>query len=134
MIGDCVEVNAVYLIIDNSVDSVIEVYYWLNNKWQKEDFSADIAGKLVGCIQSVLDKLELDKKAVQGIGMVIGKGRFTSTRIVVTMANIFAYAWGIPVHAFLALTLTDDTVEQFRTKKRGEYVTPIYSSEPRIGV
>ncbi|OGH69472.1 MAG: hypothetical protein A2754_03785 [Candidatus Magasanikbacteria bacterium RIFCSPHIGHO2_01_FULL_47_8] len=91
-----------YIAIDNSdLDKVI-LYYQDQDKeaWQKREFA-----RSVGSLLEIIDKLvkEFDGK-VKGLAVVLGKGRFTATRVATTAANTLGFAWQIPVVGVVAET------------------------------
>jgi tRNA A37 threonylcarbamoyladenosine modification protein TsaB len=72
---------------------------------------------------------------ISGIGVVLGTGSFTATRIAVVTANILAYSCSIPVAGITPAQFADvrSAIEQVKQATVGDYVVASYSAEPRIG-
>ncbi len=123
-----------YLLVDNSADEKVIFVYTDGAKWKKIEF---------GCLQnsrvfllSLLDKLLKKTKHklsdIDGIAVVVGKGKFTATRIAVTMANTLAYALKIPVIGVIDESKTG-LLKKIKIAKPGIYVSAKYSAEATIG-
>ena len=120
-----------YTAIDNSdLDKVI-LYYQDQDKeaWQKREFA-----RSVGSLLEIIDKLvkEFDGK-VKGLAVVLGKGRFTATRVATTAANTLGFAWQIPVVGVVAETHWEEVAQLIKKTPVGHYIIPAYSSAARIG-
>ncbi|MBU0546362.1 hypothetical protein KKA13_03860 [Patescibacteria group bacterium] len=121
-----------YLIIDNSIDDKISLHYSLNTKWVQRDFAVDEGMNILSSLQQVLDEEGEDLADLNGLGAVVGIGRFTATRVAVTAGNTLAYALKIPI-----IGITNIDYEDFSRKLKdvpiGQYVSAKYSGEANIG-
>lgn len=120
-----------YIIIENSFDDKIVLHYRLNTKWVQREFISDNRGVLL----AINELLEFEKKKpadLSGIGIVLGIGRFTGTRIAVTVANTLAYAFSIPVVG-LAKIDYPEFERMISEAPVGQYVSAKYSGEANIG-
>lgn len=90
--------------------------------------------ELLSCVDDFLQEKKLDKKAVQGIMVVVGAGGFTSTRIATTIANSFGYVLQIPLLA-IAKEQADEAqslIPRLLNQPKGQYISATYSGEPNI--
>jgi len=121
-----------YLIIDNSTDGKVTLHYTLNTKWVQRDFLFGLAGNALAAIDEILSAEKKTLSDLKGIGVVVGLGRFTSTRVAVTVANTLAYAMKIPVAGVTKIDYQDfDSIIQ--QTPVGQYVSAKYSGEAHIG-
>lgn len=119
-----------YLLIDNSLDDKIIVHDCLDTVWAQHDFNRDEQGLLVIVNELLLD--EGKKLAdLRGLAVVVGKGKFTATRIAVTLVNTLAYALKIPV---LAVDDWSENIQKdIQASPIGQYVSAQYSAPANIG-
>ena len=121
-----------YILIDNTSDGEVIFLSALDTKLVQDRFVMDKAGGLLASLEQWLRKIGKTKSDIHGLGVVIGKGRFTLTRVAVTMANTLAFAFGAPV-----VGLSDSNYEVFMDKIKqipvGQYVSAKYSGEANIG-
>ena len=90
--------------------------------------------ELLRCIDDFLQEKKLDKKAVQGVLVVVQAGGFTSTRIGTTIANTFGYVLQIPLLA-IKKEQTDgiqELIPLLLAQPKGQYISATYSGEPNI--
>lgn len=120
-----------FLLIDNSSDGAINFY------WREKNKIIAVKNKnsrrpLLAVLESSLKKRKKKISDLKGVAVVIGLGRFTATRIAVTVANILGLALRIPVAAVNRVDL--ERAEKLLRKKRvNVYVSAKYSGEARIG-
>lgn len=136
-----------FLIVDNSDEDEITFSFWLNNKFAqrtinlqrrvsmdatRHDFVKSKNFGVLVCLEKLLSALKLELNDIKYLGIVVGIGRFTASRLGVTAVNTLAYSLKIPVIALPknfdpanALTLAKSAVA-------GKYVVPTYSAEARI--
>ena len=117
-----------YLLIDNSEDKEIVFYLSLNNKIVQQRFEFNdksLSELLADCLFGA----GLTKDDIDGLAVVVGKGKFTATRLVVTFANTLAYALSVPV---VAADPTDDWAGKIAAQPVGVYVSAKYSGEAHI--
>ncbi|HLC70139.1 MAG TPA: hypothetical protein VJH75_03815 [Patescibacteria group bacterium] len=120
-----------YLGIDNSVDGKAIFYKWQNDQFTVEEKIINESGDLLFALQSVLHKENLNLGDLQGLAVLVGAGKFTGTRVAVTVANTLAYALNIPVVG--VGELKENTLERIKQQTSGIYVSATYSGEPNIG-
>lgn len=120
-----------YLYIDNSKDENIEISYSLNTTWVQQTFSS---GEfiLLQAIEKVLADQNMKSADLKGLAVVVGKGRFTATRVAATVANTLAYALKIPVLA--VNEMTSDLLDKLKSATPGIYISAQYSGEANIGI
>lgn len=118
------------LIIDNSDEKKIFFYLKYGGRWLVEKITVS-KKPLLEILGQTLKKRKKDFHDLSGIGVVVGKGRFTATRVAATVANALAYGLNIPV---IALTEADTAMAEklFKKAKKGVYISATYSAEPRI--
>lgn len=120
-----------YILIDNTNDKEVVFFGVLNTEIVQENFVIE-PGSLLVDLEKWLKNIDKTKTEIEGLGVVIGKGRFTNTRVAVTVANTLAFALGVPV-----VGLSDDNIDAFMDKVKntpvGQYVSAKYSGEAHIG-
>ncbi len=139
-----------FLVIDNSEEhpstrsavaarcgaSKIIFYFWLNNKCVQRIFKSSHHTSIGACLEKFLISRKLSLKNIKCLGVVMGAGRFTATRLAVTFANTLAFCLKIPVigltENFLA-NPPDFWLKKAKIAKAGKYVIASYSGEARIG-
>jgi len=121
-----------YILIDNTNDKEIVFFGVLNTKIVQDNFVIEQAGSLLVSLEKWLEDIGQTKAEIEGLGVVVGKGRFTNTRVAVTVANTLSFALGVPV-----VGLSDADVDVFVDKVKntpvGQYVSAKYSGEAHIG-
>ncbi len=120
-----------FLLIDNSNDEYLRVVIKLGDKIIVENVAIDGSTGLLDNIDQLLRKNRLTLNELKGVAVVVGQGRFTLTRVAVTLANILAYALHIPVVG--ALNIKDDWLKKLTIQLSGQYLSARYSAEPNIG-
>lgn len=119
------------VLIDNSGDGEIVFFLREKNIWRREVKRTAGNVSLLENFEQVLSKHKKSVQAVSGIAVVVGLGRFTATRIAVTVANALGYALKIPV---VAVTSADPALAQKKLAKTkpGLYISAKYSAEAHI--
>jgi len=120
-----------YLGIDNSSDGKAIFYKWKDNRFSIEEKPLNESGDLLLGLQLVLKKENLSLNDLQGLAVRVGVGKFTSTRVAVTVVNTLAYALKIPVVG--VKEFMENTVAEIKRQTPGIYVSAAYSGEPNIG-
>ncbi|MFA6485815.1 MAG: hypothetical protein WCT40_00385 [Candidatus Magasanikbacteria bacterium] len=114
------------LLLDNSSNDTI---VWMPENGEWFEFGQKL-GVLAG-LEALLKKKNVKLADVSGLAVVVGRGRFTSTRIAATVANTLAYALQIPIVA------VNDSREKWLDKLSvqpvGQYISAQYSAEANIG-
>ena len=96
-------------------------------------YKKDAENGIIFCLDKLLKKKKLKLSDIEGIAVVTGVGRFTSSRISATTANTLAYALKIPVVSVEKGENIEKAVEKIKKAKVGTYVIPKYSGEANIG-
>lgn len=120
-----------YVLLDPSMGATFYVVH--SGKWESYHYPVERSGKLLPAFIDVLGKTDLAVDAINGFGVLVGKGTFTSTRVAVTLANTLAYARGIPVATFIDLPTPDAVAALFKASENSHYIQATYSGEPRLG-
>jgi hypothetical protein len=120
-----------YVLIDPSPSDSVRLYVARHDDWEVGDYPLSRTKDFLAAFRSALQGVPLIN--LKGVGVLVGKGRFTSTRVATTIANVLAFSLRIPV-----LTCTEPPDQQ--TKPAELFATegvrairPVYSSAPRIG-
>ncbi len=120
-----------YLGIDNSEEEKIIFFKWENNDFLIEEKPMHESRDLLLSLRSLLTENNLSFQDLEGLAVRTGAGKFTSTRVAVTVVNTLGFALKIPVVG--VGVITKDTVEKIREASPGIYVSATYSGEPNIG-
>lgn len=121
-----------YILIDNTNDGGVIFFSVLNTKLVQDNFAINKTDTLLLRLDQWLNKINKTKLDIQGLGVVVGKGRFTNTRVATTIVNTLGFALGVPV-----VGLTDSNFDFFVDKIKevsvGRYVSAKYGGEAHIG-
>lgn len=94
---------------------------------------ADASGSLLTVLQEILQENNIQPRELEGIVVVLGQGRFTSSRTAVILANCFAYVHGVPVASCGSDEIgNEDMVQQKLKQNKTKYLFPTYYAEPNI--
>lgn len=122
-----------FLIVDNTEDAKVTFSFWLDNKLIQRTLDTSRDKHLLVCLKKTLSSLKLKLEDIKRLGVVVGAGKFTSSRLGVTAVNALAFSLRLPIVALpkdfdpaAALKLAESAVV-------GKYVLPAYSGEARIG-
>lgn len=123
-----------YLLIDNSAEDGAFFYYTEQSRWNKRKFSLKQRGQkcLLACLDKLLNETNKKLSDIRGIVVLLGKGKFTATRIAVTVANTLAYSLKIPIIGAKELDW-GRLYKKIKTAKRGLYVSAKYSAKANVG-
>ncbi|MFA7653516.1 MAG: hypothetical protein WCX97_00535 [Candidatus Magasanikbacteria bacterium] len=117
-----------YLLFDNSENTKI-IWQAQIGRTRKEWVFKNVT--LLASFDKLLAKLKITPYQISGLAVVVGRGKFTATRIAVTMANILSFTLQIPVLG--VLTPQEDWLGQLSIQPVGKYISAQYSAEPSIG-
>ncbi len=121
-----------FLVLNNYQEDKLVINAWVNNKLVHRNYVIKKNNDFLLCLEKFLASNKATLKDLVGLGVVMGVGRFTATRLLVTMTNALSYSLKIPV---LRLDNDFDIETAFtmaKQAKAGEYILPVYSSEPHI--
>ncbi len=90
------------------------------------------AGSLLLCLDELLRQKNVKKQDLEGVAVVLGQGRFTSTRSATILANSFSYTHKIPIAVFSQLEIGDEKLVRQRLAENTGYLLPSYYAEPNI--
>lgn len=120
-----------YLVVDNSADNQVSLFLHLNTKWVQGSVSV-LNKNLLSALKDFCLSLGYRLNDIKGIAVVVGKGKFTSTRVAVTTANALAFSLNIPV---LAVDQFDEDLDKrLAASPAGIYASALYSAPANIGV
>jgi tRNA A37 threonylcarbamoyladenosine modification protein TsaB len=122
-----------YLIIDNTTEGLIRLLFVLNNKVVQKKYHGNAGSNLIVCLDRALSSLKRKLADINGVGVMVGAGRFTATRLAVTAANTLAYVLHVPVAALPSGLPAANYVREIKKAKTGRFALPEYSGEAHIG-
>ncbi len=122
-----------FLIIDNTEEKKIIFSFLLNNKFVQRTYETKENKGVLVCLEKLLSSLKLTLKDIKYLGVVVGAGRFTASRLAVTTVNTLAFSLKIPVVALPKNFDQTDALKLAKSAVVGKYVMPAYSGEARIG-
>ncbi len=119
------------LFIDNTDDEQVIFYYFLDNKFAQTSVKVKNNQDLLVSLDIFLSGLKMPLSAIAVLGVVVGVGKFTGTRLAVTMANTLAYSLKIPVISLEKNFDQQAALDLARVATVGTYVMPVYSGPAR---
>lgn len=125
-----------YLFIDPSSQDSIRLVLFVAHTSREHVFEVRNR-ELLSVVIEALDREHASLADLRGIVVLVGEGRFSSTRIASVVANTISYALRIPVvTATRGNEPTVATIETFfiTSSDTSYYITPTYSGEPHIGI
>ena len=69
-----------FLIVDNTEDAKVTFSFWLDNKLIQRTLDTSREKHLLVCLKKTLSSLKLKLKDIKYLGVVVGAGKFTSSR------------------------------------------------------
>ncbi len=121
-----------FLALNNYEEDKLSISAWMDNKLVQRNYVVKKNNDFLLCLEKFLSGKKFTVKDLTALGVVMGVGRFTATRLLVTMANTLAYSLKIPVLRLEHDFDMQSALAQVKNLKVGEYILPIYSSEPHI--
>ena len=119
-------------MIDNTNDGEVIFFSVLDTKLVQGNFTTSKTDTLLLRLEQWLKKVNKNKLDIRGLGVVVGKGRFTTTRVATTTANALGFALNVPVVG-LADSDFDSFVDKIKQTSVGQYISAKYSGEAHIG-
>jgi tRNA A37 threonylcarbamoyladenosine modification protein TsaB len=83
-------------------------------------------------VDETLSAWQVSVHDIRCLGVVMGAGKFTSTRLAVTFANTLAYALQIPVISLAKDFDREKAQAVADAAVAGTYITPVYSAAPHL--
>jgi tRNA A37 threonylcarbamoyladenosine modification protein TsaB len=121
-----------FLIIDNSEEGRIILSFLLNNKFVQRIYKKTKNPSALIYLEKLLFGLKLTLKDIKYLGVVVGAGRFTASRLAVTAANALAFSLKIPVVGLPKNFNQTSVLKKIKSVRAGRYVLPKYSGEARV--
>lgn len=84
------------------------------------------------CFDELIKKKKILLKGISGIGVQIGVGRFTATRIAVTFGNTLSYFLHKPIVGIKSFS-AEEFFKKIKKAKAGIYLSAKYSGQANIG-
>ncbi|TSC84981.1 MAG: Uncharacterized protein G01um101413_365 [Parcubacteria group bacterium Gr01-1014_13] len=122
-----------FLIVDNTEEGKVIFDFSLDNKFIQRIFETKDNRDVLIFLDKLLSSLKLTRKDIKYLGVVVGAGRFTASRLAVTTVNTLAYSLKIPAVALPKNFDQTAALELAKSAVVGKYVIPTYSGEARIG-
>lgn len=122
-----------YLIIDPGSDQKIS-YYLFDQSTFGETTKKTRSSNFLCELDNFLTQKKLEAVDLEGVGVVVGQGRFTATRIAVVIANLFGYEFDLPLLGLESFSRDNrrDIIHRFQTQSDCKYISAEYSGEPNI--
>lgn len=90
-------------------------------------------GMMLVLVQQILQNKKISPKDLDGIFVLLGQGRFTSTRTATLIANCFSVFSNIRIAVGLQDDLASETVVYEKlSEQKSRYIFPRYYAEPNI--
>ena len=105
----------------------------MDNKFVQRIYKTNDSKGVLFCLEKLLSGLKLKLKDIKYLGVVVGEGRFTASRLGVTAVNALAFSLKIPVIALPKNFDQTVALKLAKSARAGKYVVPTYSGEARIG-
>lgn len=122
-----------YLVIDNSGEKQIKIAVSDDQgEWRTDEVERPESGGVLSAIVDLLAKSGRVLSEITGLAVVIGKGRFTQTRVAAVVANVLGFTNKIPTIALVDFDLAKAYLT-LKSAKAGEYIMPKYSANAHIG-
>lgn len=128
-------VKFMYLVIDNTHLGRLFFYTLAGSalNWSAQvSFELDADRPLLSYLDDFLHQQNLGRDSLQGLIVVTGSGSFTAARVAVTVANVIAFGWQVPVATVLE-AVPQRVLEAMRQALVGTYVSAKYSGAAHIG-
>lgn len=119
-----------YVLIDNSPNDKIIFHYCLDTNWIQCEVDRD-ERSLLEIFENFILRENKKLLDLQGLAVVVGKGKFTATRIATTLFNTLSFALKIPVLA--VEDFYPNIIKDIQASPIGQYVSAQYSAPANIG-
>ncbi len=123
-----------FLFLDNSIEKeLVFVKVDKNAKVEKFFFKNKKANQgPLFCFSELVENKKIKLKEIEGVGILIGVGRFTATRIAVTFGNFLSFFLKKPIVGMREFEVKK-FLQQVKKAKKGYYLSAKYSGEANIG-
>lgn len=121
-----------WCVFDASERDAVSFWHSTGGQWSVNTFRVQHSLEILPSFEKFLREQGVALTDLQGLGVVQGKGSFTSSRVVATIVNSLALATGVIVTAFHD-TPSGSPEALFAKAKSGAFVAPEYSAPPSIG-
>ena len=89
-----------YIAIDTGENERIVFRFFSGKDWQRFEYPYQNEDALLVGLNELLKQHQAKLADITGLAVRVGKGRFTATRVAITMANTLAFALRIPVISY----------------------------------
>jgi len=123
-----------FIFLDSSEQGKIFFFTLENDKKVSSFvFQADLADRgPLACFDDLIKKRKIFLRKISGIGVKIGAGRFTATRIATTFGNALSYFLRKPIVGMENFE-AKDFLRRIKKAKVGVYLSAKYSGQANIG-
>lgn len=122
-----------FIFLDNSEEDKI-IFWTVSTEKAKQFIFQGIKAKrgLLVCFDELIKGKKIILNKISGIGVRVGSGRFTSTRISVTFGNTLSYFLHKPIIGLIEFT-PELFLKKIKKAKAGLYLSAKYSGQANIG-
>jgi tRNA A37 threonylcarbamoyladenosine modification protein TsaB len=121
-----------YIAIDTAENERIVFHFFSGKAWNDFVYPYDSEDALLAGLTKLLKDQRSQLSDITGLAVRVGQGRFTATRVAVTMANTLAFALHIPVIAYTDASL-GEVEKMLQQTPAGTYAHAQYSAPPSVG-
>ncbi len=121
-----------FILLDNTQEGELFITTSLNNKIVQSGYAITENNDFLLSLKEFLVGNEMSVKSIEGLGVRMGRGRFTATRLLTTMVNTLALGLQVPIMRIEQGLQAEEAIAQLSKVKKGEYILPQYSADPHI--
>lgn len=123
-----------YLFLDNSTENKIIFFVFDSSKrvYKFSCFGKKAQKGPLSFFEELIKNKKIILTKIKGIGVKIGAGRFTATRVAVTFGNTLGYFLKKPIIGLENFEV-EDFLKKIKQTKKGIYLSAKYSGEANIG-
>jgi tRNA A37 threonylcarbamoyladenosine modification protein TsaB len=123
-----------YLILDPSEEQQTRLVWSTNGElWQETSWSTTRSRNVLVGLEQFLNEKDCLLSAIKGLAIVVGKGRFTATRVAVIIANVLRFSLQIPVISLKEIPKNTGDIHAVFDSDSASYIHPRYSGLPHLG-
>ncbi|OGH68841.1 MAG: hypothetical protein A3I29_01570 [Candidatus Magasanikbacteria bacterium RIFCSPLOWO2_02_FULL_44_11] len=121
-----------YIAIDTGENERIVFRFFSGKDWQRFEYPYQNEDALLVGLNELLKQHQAKLADITGLAVRVGKGRFTATRVAITMANTLAFALRIPVISYTESSPAN-LEKRLSETPSGQYAQAEYSAPASIG-
>lgn len=123
-----------YLILDPSEEQQTRLVWSVDGQlWQETVWSTTRSRNVLVGLEQFLNEKSCLLSAIKGVAVVVGKGRFTATRVAVIIANILRFSLQIPAISLEEIPENMGDIHAVFDSDSVSYIHPRYSGMPHLG-